>query len=248
MYRMKEALISMATFGEGNKYVQGNKKILEAFVGFVEVLKKLLPQSLGFVDLVIRPPEVVLDTKSGEFLLDASSGGIMALVDLAWRIYMFSRHHESFVVTIDEPENHLHPSLQRILMRNLLKAFPNVQFIIATHSPFMVSSVRDSNVYVLRYVDREGEVTDEASLQNRVVSHRLDTINKAGNANEILREVLGVPATIPEWVEEGLGNIVIKYRNQPITSESVKALRAELNQFGYGELYPEAISKIVDRQ
>ncbi len=38
-YKMKEAIIAMALFGEGNKYVQGNSEVLNAYRGFVETLK-----------------------------------------------------------------------------------------------------------------------------------------------------------------------------------------------------------------
>ena len=176
----------------------------------------------------------------------------MTLIDLAWRLYMFSLDHGDFVVTMDEPENHLHPTLQRSLMRQLLSAFPSAQFIIATHSPFMVSAVKDSNVYVLRYKnDISGESESEIlmpSQKSRVVSERLDTINKAGGASEILREVLGVSATIPEWVEEGLDAIVSKYRDVPITENALKNLRAELKQLGYGELYPDALAALTSGQ
>lgn len=64
---------------------------------------------------------------------------------------MFVDTSESFVALIDEPENHLHPELQKNFLGNLIKAFPKVQFIVATHNPFMISAVRDSNVYVLNY-------------------------------------------------------------------------------------------------
>lgn len=62
---------------------------------------------------------------------------------------MFNSPDEKFVIILDEPENHLHPELQRTLLPNLLNAFPNVQFIIATHNPFVISSVDKSQVYVL---------------------------------------------------------------------------------------------------
>jgi hypothetical protein len=79
IYRMKESLVSMATFGEGNKYVQGNKDVLRAYLGFIDILRKVLPQQIGFLDLAIRPPEIVVVTHSGEFLLDASSGGRLGM-------------------------------------------------------------------------------------------------------------------------------------------------------------------------
>ena len=251
-YRMKESIIAMAMFGEGNTRVQPNKEVLEAYLGFVKALRTMLPDSLGFVDIAVRPPEVVLETRSGDFILDAASGGIMTIIDLTWRLHMFSRINDEFVVTIDEPENHLHPTMQRTLMRRLLKTFPKTQFIIATHSPFMVSSIRDSNVYVLRYVN---SVTEEVqsgeqisvSSSTRVVSQKLDTVNKAGNASEILREVLGVKATIPEWVEENLVEIVARYREREITREALTELRRELSELGYEVLYPEALAALTER-
>ncbi|BCH63275.1 hypothetical protein RvVAT039_04910 [Agrobacterium vitis] len=240
----------MAMFGEGNSEVEGNPAILSAYREFVEALKKVLPETLGFIGISVRPPEVVLVTKSGEFLIDAASGGVMTLIDLTWRLHMFSLNHENFVVTIDEPENHLHPTMQRTLMRRLLKAFPKAQFIIATHSPFMVSSVQDSYVYVLRYINQtSGKIEDEQvmpSHTSRVVSERLDTVNKAGNASEILRDVLGVSATIPEWVEEGLDQVVARYRDRDISVNTLKELRADLASLGYDEHYPTALAAITE--
>ena len=122
-YRMKEAIIAMAMFGEGNSHVQGNKQVLKAYQGFVQALRTMLPESLGFLEISVRPPEVVVVTETGEFIIDAASGGVMTLIDLTWRLYMFSQSNKEFVVTIDEPENHLHPTMQRTVMRRLLKTF-----------------------------------------------------------------------------------------------------------------------------
>jgi hypothetical protein len=41
------------------------------------------------------------------------------------------------VVLIDEAETHLHPSWQRELGFWLVEHFPNIQFIVTTHSPFI---------------------------------------------------------------------------------------------------------------
>jgi len=249
IYRMKEAIISMAIFGEGNKHIEGNPQLQRTYIGFIDALKKMLPSTLGFLDISVRPPEVVLKTKSGEFMLDASSGGIITLIDLTWRLYMFSLDNPSFVVTIDEPENHLHPTMQRSLMGKLADTFPKVQFIIGTHSPFMVSSVKDSNVFVLRYLENglaNTINTDPMVAQSRVISESLEKINKAGSAGDILRDVLGVSATMPEWVESELREIIARYSGIPINAQSLSDLRRDLASLGYDEYFPEAVASITE--
>ena len=196
IYRMKEAIISMATFGPGNRYVQRNEIVAKLFEDFKNVLSKTLPPSIGFKDICIRIPDVIIVTDTGDFVIDAASGGLMSLIDLSWQIFLYAHDKKEFVITIDEPENHLHPSMQRALLNRLISAFPNAQFIIATHSPFIVSSVKDSSVYVLGY-NASAESSD-SGVKARVSSLKLDRANKAGTASEILRDVLGVPVTLPE--------------------------------------------------
>ncbi len=53
------------------------------------------------------------------------------------------------IVFIDEIDAHLHVSLQKKIFRFLTTSFPKVQFIITTHSPFVVSSVDDAVIYDL---------------------------------------------------------------------------------------------------
>src|ERR1039457_5907615 len=85
-YYMKETLITLAAFGYGNSVINPDPESLETFDGFQEVLRNILPPSLGFLRLNVRLPEVVLVTRSGDFSLDAVSGGIASIIDLAWQI------------------------------------------------------------------------------------------------------------------------------------------------------------------
>ncbi len=45
------------------------------------------------------------------------------------------------VVLIDEIDLHLHPKWQRRVVNDLLAAFPNIQFVTTTHSPFIIQSL-----------------------------------------------------------------------------------------------------------
>lgn len=181
-------------------------------------------------------PEVVLETTTGEFSFDSVSGGISAIIDIAWQLYMTSIVHPGdFVVAIDEPENHLHPTLQKTLLPNLLDAFPRAQFIVATHNPFMVGSVPDSNVYVLDYDDAQ---------PSRVTSTKLDLINKATSSNEILRDVLGLKHTKPVWVEDQLERLVERYSSRVLSDDSLRELRKEMRELRLDHLFPETLSRI----
>lgn len=258
LFRLKEALISLALFGTQGTMSSGDEDAIVYFRGFVDVLRIMLPENLGFRDLSIRVTDVVLETSSGNFIIDAASGGVMSLIDIAWQIYTFSKTSQAlnattFTVVMDEPENHLHPSMQRILLANLLQAFPTAQFIVATHSPFMVSSVQDSSVYALRYTSvsrnsTDEDLDDENQLLKLVYSEKLDVINRAGNAAEILRDVLGVPVTIPLWVENQLNTLVAEYRNREISVESLSELRERMTVLGFGEMYPTALAGVVGVQ
>lgn len=249
IFHIKETLAAWAALGEGNSTLQPDPEQRNAFEGFVRILRKVLPASLGFIDLAIRPPDVVLRTRSGEFMLDAASGGITSLIEIGALIYALSIHSaykdRRFAVIHDEPENHLHPLLQRTLYKSLVEAFPNVQFVVATHSPFIVSSLRDANVYALTYeATGDGQMTD----RSRVVSQKLDYVNRAGNASEILREVLGLPNTLPAWVEQSIESIVGKYVERGLDASVLEDLKTELTTAGLRELFPNALSSLAKRR
>ncbi|MBK7363384.1 MAG: AAA family ATPase [Micavibrio sp.] len=198
----KQSLISLAAFGEGNNHMQSNPEFIKIFEGFQNVLRHILPPEIGFQSLQIRMPEVVLVTSSGDFALEAMSGGINSLFGMAWQIYMFGFDKDKCTVTIDEPENHLHPSMQRSFLPSLAKAFPNYRFIIASHSPFVVTSFPEANVYGLLHNE-----------ENRIVSRLLETSDLSGTPNKILRDVLDVRSNLPVWVEEKLSMILNSNQN-----------------------------------
>ncbi|WP_162249936.1 AAA family ATPase [Massilia sp. Root351] len=236
-YYMKETLIAWAAFGYGNSVIDRDSESLEMFEGFQKVLATVLPPSLGFKRIAIRLPEVVLITRSGDFSLDAVSGGISSLIDLVWQVFMYAGADENFAVTIDEPENHLHPELQRTVLGTLLTAFPHIQFICATHNPFIVTSVPDSSVYALRY-----------GQDHKVISELLDSADRTGSSNEVLRDILGMPSSSPTWVEEKLRQIQSELAIREVTPALIEELQERLAKYGLQRYVPTALAQIVKDQ
>lgn len=53
------------------------------------------------------------------------------------------------VVLIDEVDLSLHPTWQKRIIRILKEQFPRIQFICATHSPFIIQSLEDGELVTL---------------------------------------------------------------------------------------------------
>lgn len=233
LYRMKEALVAAALHGYGNPVVRPTAEALAVWEGFQEVLGRFLPPSLGFERLLVDNGEVLIAARSGEFPLEAASGGLSAMLELAWQIFLRGRDSPAFTVCIDEPENHLHPELQRLIMPALLDAFPQATFVVATHSPFVVSSTPNSAVYVLaRFDDSE-----------RVSSRRLETFDASGTADQILQAVLGLKTPLALWAEHALALALAELPDLP-GKDDLLLLRARLNEQGLLRQFPAALAAL----
>lgn len=85
------------------------------------------------------------------------------------------------VVMIDEVDLHLHPKWQHDLIDKLVATFPNVQFILTTHSPHVISDRPDILVYALD----DGELTQVSNVYGEDV-------------NTVLTKVFDVPIRDPK--------------------------------------------------
>lgn len=84
--------------------------------------------------------------------LSSGFSSIMAVyADLIAKVSLRSIDPEELtgIVMIDEIDAHLHVSLQKKILSFLTRAFPKVQFIVTTHSPFVVSSIDNAVIYDL---------------------------------------------------------------------------------------------------
>lgn len=74
------------------------------------------------------------------------------------------------IVVVDEIENHLHPSLQEKILPFLTGLFPNIQFIVATHSPIVIASITNATVFDLSTKEIRTDAAGD-SINSLMMSH-----------------------------------------------------------------------------
>lgn len=126
-------------------------------------------------------PTMVVE-KDGEELdvnqLSQGEKSLLALVgDIARRLAILNPSLDNplegdGVVMIDEVDLHLHPKWQHDLIDKLVTTFPNVQFILTTHSPHVISDRND----ILLYSLYDGELTQMPNVYGEDVNTVLSKI------------------------------------------------------------------------
>ncbi|MGS3615663.1 retron Ec78 anti-phage system effector ATPase PtuA [Escherichia coli] len=118
-----------------------------------------------YVDRSSGRVEVKINNDGTEInIFQASKGQLVYLsliADLAKRLISMNPTldtplHGQGIVLIDEVELHLHPEWQQNIIYNLTSTFPNIQFIITTHSPQVLSTITKKKIRKLS-VNIEGD-------------------------------------------------------------------------------------------
>jgi predicted ATP-binding protein involved in virulence len=102
--------------------------------------------------------ELLVNTGDGRWfpfrmLSEGHRSTLGLFADIAFRLAELNPHvrrESKGIVLIDEIELHLHPAWQRKVVEALHRTFPNIQFILTTHSPQVLSNVPTENVFVLK--------------------------------------------------------------------------------------------------
>ena len=201
-----------------------DKGLLRAFAQAIEIL---IPD-WSEVRFHIKKDDVIGKTSHGTWqYLSMLSSGYKAIaklaMDLAYRAVTLNPHLKenavrdtSGVVLIDEIDMHLHPNWQRLVTKNLKAAFPNIQFIVTTHSPFVVQSLKAEEVIRL-----DGEIV--SSPQNK-------------SLEEVAQDEMGVDDVSRSMAFREYQDIAAKYFDlieqgkDSINSEEVSHIKLKLDE------------------
>ena len=194
-----------------------------------DAIEKMLP-GVHHPRIMLRPLRFVVSVDDGKgqyetLSINQLSGGyriMLALAaDLARRMMQGNPHLDhplmsESVVLIDEIELHLHPSWQQRVLTDLTRTFPETQFIVSTHSPQVLTTIRPEQIVELNRAD--GEI-----VAGRPFGHT----TYGAEAGYVLNTVMGV-------TERPAGNEFVQalneYRALVINGKGESESAAELRQ------------------
>lgn len=129
------------------------------FVSFENLLKQIYQDDNLKLEFNYKDYSFWICTEGKRFKFTQLSDGFAAALDIVADLIMKMQDDNSLtmdyqkegIVLIDEIETHLHLGLQKIIMPLLTRIFPNIQFIVTTHSPFVLNSMPDAVAYDLEH-------------------------------------------------------------------------------------------------
>lgn len=126
---------------------------------FVNILRDMFDDPKLSLDFNYRDYSFHIVTRSKSFKFTELSDGFTAILDIVADLILkmqptgslSSEFNKPGIVLIDEVETHLHLQLQKAVLPMLTTLFPNIQFIVTTHSPFVLSSLANATAYDLEH-------------------------------------------------------------------------------------------------
>lgn len=183
----------------------------------------------------------VMFTKSRskqDFLLSQASSGELSLLFTMSSIA--GEIENGSLILIDEPELSLHPEWQLNLLSLLTDIFSNYKschFIIATHSPNIISSIPDNNAYIVSLDIDEAALMPSKMYHNRSADFQLASVfNAPGNNNEyLLSQVIEVLDSLCKSNEFGDDSLIrakwlLSFESKLEDGDKVKVLLGILKQ------------------
>lgn len=182
-------LIVEKTFASDTKDIKTAKKIDKWFKTLEENLKKIFEDRYLRLEFDIKNFNFNIIQEGKEpFDFTTLADGYSALLCIVTGLILRMEKHKKKtydlqgVVLIDELEAHLHVEMQKKAFPVLTALFPGIQFIVGTHSPFILSSIKNAVIYDLernlRVSDLSGYSYDgiiESFFQNDLYS---DSVKK----------------------------------------------------------------------
>lgn len=161
-YKVQEALAR----NEGK--TEEADHIRQWFESLRTILRQIFDDAALELDFNYKDYSFHIQTEGKSFKFTELSAGYSAALDIVADLILKMQSQDSVVrayekegiVLIDEIETHLHLELQRMVLPILTTIFPNIQFIVTTHSPFILNSLENAVAFDLEHRMPIEDLTD----------------------------------------------------------------------------------------
>ena len=134
-------------------------KIKDWFANFEGILQNLFEDSALKLRFNYRNYTFHIETQGKSSKFTELSDGFSAIIDIIADLILKMQKKDTLVmdylkpgiVLIDEIETHLHLQLQKVVLPLLTRLFPNIQFIVTTHSPFVLNSLPNVTAFDMEH-------------------------------------------------------------------------------------------------
>ena len=137
--------------------------------------------NLKLVDKNKNIYEIILTKEGKEFYINQASSGEKEIINFLLGVFAFNINNG--IIIIDEPELHLHPRWQNVLLDLFieLSSLTNNQFILSTHSPTFIND--KSYNHIFRIYKDENNVSKEITLKDSSVFKLRDILHIVNSTN-----------------------------------------------------------------
>ena len=161
-YKIQAALASNEGNNADAEYIKG------WFDEFERMLQQLFEDDNLKLEFNYSNYTFTINTGGKSFMFTQMSAGYNAALDIIADLVFKMQHEDKIVraydmagiVLIDEIETHLHLELQKKILPLLTTFFPNIQFIVTTHSPFVLNSHKNTVAYDLEHQESITDLTE----------------------------------------------------------------------------------------
>lgn len=182
-------------------------QIEEWFTSFETVLKQIFNDPSLQLKFNYKDYSFLISNNGKEFKFTQLSAGYAAaldiVVDLMLKMQQVNNLRRVYdmpgIVLIDEIETHLHLQLQKQILPILTSVFPQIQFIVTSHSPFVLNSLKNVTVFDLEHQEAIEDLTEysyEALTEGYFGVHTESSY--IGQKLERLKELLAKEALQPD--------------------------------------------------
>lgn len=172
-----------------------------------ETFRKIVSRFIQKIEGMKTEPKIELspklrrlvysDNQEGQLINNLSAGYqsvLCMIMELAYRTVLLNPNIDGSedvegVVLIDEIDMHLHPKWQWKIIEALCATFPKVQFIVATHSPIVISSAENARILRMLSPDKVEQLPNVYGYNT-------------GDVLELTQDSLDMPEEVKRWRKE----------------------------------------------